>query len=53
MRFANNINSKSAVFIGKSELEDNKLSIKLLQKKSEQIDIAMDDLNQLNKILNS
>ena len=53
MRFANNINSKSAVFIGKNELENQKLSVKLLQTKSEQFEIDIDDMNQLKKILNS
>ena len=42
-----------AVFIGKNELENQKLSIKLLQIKSEQFEIDIDDMNQLKKILNS
>ena len=53
MRFANNINSKCAVFIGHDELEANKLSIKLLQEKSEQIDIDLNDISQFKKILSS
>ncbi len=53
MRFANNIDSKAAIFIGKNELENQKLSIKLLQIKSDQIEIDINDMNQLKKILNS
>ena len=53
MRFANNIDSKAAIFIGKNEIENQKLSIKLLQIKSDQFEIDINDMNQLKKILNS
>ena len=51
MRFANNINAKSAVFVGKKELENNMISIKLLHKKSEQLEIDMNNITQIKAIL--
>ena len=51
MRFANNINAKSAVFVGKKELANNMISIKLLHKKSEQLEIDMNNITQIKAIL--
>ena len=44
MRFANNINSKSAIFIGKNEIENNKISVKFLQSSREQIEIDRNNI---------
>ena len=51
MRFANNINSKSAIFIGKNEIENNKISIKLLQSKRDQIEININNVEEIKAVL--
>ena len=51
LKFFTNINAKSAVFVGKKELENNMISIKLLHKKSEQLEIDMNNITQIKAIL--
>ena len=53
MRFANNINSKSAIFIGKNEIENNKISVKFLQSSREQIEIDRNNIEEIKAVLNN
>ena len=53
MRFANNINSKSAIFIGKNEIENNKISVKFLQSSREQIEIDRNNIVEIKAVLNN
>ena len=53
MRFANNINSKIAIFIGKNEIENNKISVKFLQSSREQIEIDRNNIEEIKAVLNN
>ncbi len=53
MRFANNINSKIAIFIGKNEIENNKISVKFLQSSREQIEIDRNNIVEIKAVLNN
>ena len=53
MRFANNINSKCAIFIGKNEIENNKISVKFLQSNKGQVEIDRNNIEEIKSFLNN
>ena len=51
MRYANNVNSKSVIFIGEKELKNNSITLKLLNSSEDQMTFSNDNIDKIKQLL--
>jgi len=51
MRYANNVNSKSVIFIGENELKNNSITLKLLNSSEDQMTFSNDNMEKIKLLL--
>ena len=51
MRYANNVNSKSVIFIGEKELKNNSITLKLLNSSEDQMNFSNDNIDKIKQLL--
>ena len=51
MRYANNVNSKSVIFIGKNELKNDSITLKLLNSSEDQMTFSNDNMEKIKLLL--
>ena len=51
MRYANNVNSKSVIFIGEKELKNNSITLKLLNSPEDQMTFSNDNIDKIKQLL--